>query len=187
MNISISDINWLYYKYYADNPELKRIVMVHSDQVAKKALEICKKKKLELNIQEVYCAAMLHDIGVVKCNAPGIYAHGKAPYIQHGLEGKKILDANGLSQYSNICTNHTGAGITKEEIKNNNLPLPLADMTPKTLLEKLICYSDKFFSKSKDLTKEKSLDQVIKDMGRLGEDSLKRFMEMHQVFGELDK
>ena len=178
----IKDINWVYYKYYADNPELKRIVMVHSDQVAKKALEICKKKKLELNIQDVYCAAMLHDIGVVKCNAAGIYAHGKAPYIQHGLEGKKILDANGLSQYSNICTNHTGAGITKEEIKNNNLPLPLADMTPKTLLEKLICYSDKFFSKSHDLLKEKPLEEVKNQMKKFGEETYSRFMSLHSLF-----
>ncbi|MCH5240818.1 MAG: HD domain-containing protein [Muribaculaceae bacterium] len=181
---SVVDINWLYHKYYGDNPQLRRIVTVHSKQVAKKALEIAEKKNLPLDFKDIYIAAMLHDIGVVKCKANDIYAFGELPYLQHGIEGKKILESYGLHKFANICLTHTGAGITKSEIKKNRLPLPVKDMVPYTLLEKLICYADKFFSKSGDLTKEKTLEEVINQMKNYGEASLKRFMEMHALFKE---
>ena len=178
----INDINWLFNKYYGENPELRRIVTVHSEEVAKKALEICKRKNLDLNEEDVYCAAMLHDIGVVKCNAPDIHAYGELPYIKHGIEGGKILRENGLSRWSSICETHTGAGISKEEVKNQNLPLPNIDMLPETILEKLICYADKFFSKSHDLKREKTVEEIMSQMSRHGEDSLARFLELHSLF-----
>ena len=180
---AISDINWIYKKYYQDNPELLRIVLTHSEQVAKKALKICRNKKLPLDHKEVFCAAMLHDVGVVKCNAPDICAYGALPYLQHGIEGSKILKENGLEQFASICSTHTGAGITAENIKKNNLPLPAEDFIPVSLLEKLICYSDKFFSKSHDLKKEKPLEEIITQMKRFGDDSYERFMELHRLFG----
>ena len=179
----VTDINWLYKKYYSDNPALRRIIRIHSEQVAKKALSIWKKKKLPLDPIDVYCAAMLHDIGVVKCYAPGIHAFGTLPYLQHGIEGKKLLMECGLSKYANVCSNHTGAGITAMEIKKNNLPLPEVDLLPNTMLEKLICYSDKFFSKSKDLAYEKSPNEIIYELEKFGKDSVKRFLELHSLFG----
>lgn len=178
----ISDFNWLYKKYYNDNPELRRIVFLHSLKVAEKALEICRQKNLSLDQKNVFCAAMLHDIGVVKCYAPDIHAFGDKPYIQHGIEGKKILEDNGLFQFSTVCITHTGSGITADEIVKNHLPLPAQDMLPSSLLEKIICYSDKFYSKGQDLTKEKTLDQIIQQMNKFGPDSLARFMELHKIF-----
>lgn len=177
-----TDINLLYKKTYEGNPELKRIVLTHSEQVARKALAIRKAKNLELDPKQIYCAAMLHDIGVVKCNAPDIFARGNLPYICHGLEGEKILKQNGLMMFAGVCRNHTGAGISKEEIIENNLPLPPEDMLPQNELEELICYADKFFSKSKDLKKEKTPEEVIAQIGRFGEKPLARFMEMHKKF-----
>lgn len=179
---ALTDINFLFHKYYGDNPELRRIVTIHSEQVAKKALEIWENKSLPLDPRDVYCAAMLHDIGVVKCKAPDIFAFGELPYIRHGIEGKKILEENGLYSYASICVTHTGAGITKENIRKNNLPLPYQDYIPITLLEKLICYSDKFFSKSHDLTKEKSIDDIMLQMSKFGKDSLIRFQNLHSLF-----
>lgn len=181
-----SDINWLYFKYYSDNPELRRIVWIHSTCVAKKALQINEKKKLGLNPQDIYLAAMLHDIGVVKCNAPDIHANGSLPYICHGIEGKKILDENGLGRFSRICSCHTGSGITAKEIIGKSLPLPPQDFLPSSPLEKLICYSDKFFSKNHDLTREKPIEEVISQMSRFGEPSLNRFLSLHRQFGELN-
>lgn len=178
----IADINWLYVKYYGDNVILRNIVMHHSEMVAKKALEICKRKNLSLNPRDVYCAAMLHDIGVIKCYAPDIHANGHLPYLLHGLEGKIILDREGLEKFSNVCLTHTGAGITKKNIKDKNLPLPEIDMVPKTLLEKLICYADKFFSKSREIEKEKNLEEIMAQMKKYGEDSYIRFMKLHSMF-----
>lgn len=182
----VSDINWLYNKYYGDNPPLREIVTVHSNMVAKKALEIAHRLNLNLDKKDIYIAAMLHDIGVVKCNAPDIFAHGDLPYLQHGLEGKKILEDNGLNNYANICSTHTGSGITAEEIIKNRLPLPPADYLPTTLLEKLICYADKFYSKSKDLTKEKDITRVIAQMQKFGSGPLQRFLELHSLFSPQD-
>lgn len=179
---NLLDINFLYNKYYKGQDKLRATVMIHSDQVARKALRILKEKKLSLDPRDVFCAAMLHDIGVVMCDAPGIHAHGFLPYLQHGIEGKKILEENGLASIANVCARHTGAGITKSEIIKNNLPLPPQDFIPETLLEKLICYSDKFFSKSHDLKKEKTIDEVIAQMEKFGPDSLDRFMELHKLF-----
>lgn len=179
----ITDINWIYNKYYSDNPELRRIVTIHSEQVAKKALDIAKQKQLELDRHEIYCAAMLHDIGVVKCHAPNLHAFGELPYLLHGIEGQKILEENGLSQFASVCSRHTGAGISAQEIKKNNLPLPVSDYLPQTLLEKLICYSDKFFSKSGNLYEPKTLEKITAQMKNFGEESYNRFMNLHRLFG----
>lgn len=179
---SITDINWLFNKYYGDNPQLKRIVSIHSEKVAQKALEIAKRNNLKLDPKDIYCAALLHDIGVVKCYAPDIFSFGERPYIQHGIEGRKILERHGLHQFAGVCDSHTGAGLSLKEIKEKNLPLPHKDLMPKTLLEKLICYSDKFYSKSQNLTHEKSFEEICTQMKKYGEDSLKRFLKLHKQF-----
>lgn len=183
----IIDINWLYFKYYSEYPELRHIVISHSEAVAKKALEINRRKHLGLSPHDVYLAAMLHDIGVVKCNAPEIHAFGNHPYLQHGIEGKMILEKNGLEKYAKICSTHTGAGITAAEIKEKNLPLPERDLLPHTLLEKLICYADKFFSKSNKANEEKSIEEVESQMKKYGPASYQRFIQLKHLFEDINK
>lgn len=56
-------------------------------------------------------------------------------------------------------------------------------MTPQTTEEKLICYADKFYSKSGDIRAEKPLARAIASAARFGRDSLMRFMRLHQQFG----
>ena len=169
-------------RYYDKNPELFRILIIHSSKVAEKALEIQSKKNLDLKREDIYIASMLHDIGIIKCNAPAIYCFGDHPYLQHGIEGKKMLVSSKFNQFANICETHVGAGITASDIQSNNLPLPPRDMVPVTLLEKLICYSDNYYSKSRDLTREKTTEEVINQVKKYGEGSLERFMEMHSLF-----
>ena len=70
-----------------------------------------------------------------------------------------------------------------QDIIDQNLPLPHRDMTPQTTEEKLICYADKFFSKSGDYKTEKPLNRVINSMKRHGDDTLRRFMELNSLFG----
>ena len=178
----IVDINGLYDLYYKDNPQLRRIIFIHSNQVARKALEIVKAKNIAIDSHLVYLGAMLHDIGVVKCHAPEIYAFGDLPYICHGIEGKNILQKHGLYQLAGFCERHTGSGLTAKEISLANLPLPKKDMLPVTLEEKLICYADKFFSKGGDLTKEKSILEIENQMKRYGDEVLNRFQALHKMF-----
>lgn len=170
-------------KYYATQSRLRTILTVHSRLVADKALECAKRRALKIDAQFVEEAAMLHDIGIYLCDARDICCFGNEPYIRHGILGGKILRDEGLMQHALVCERHTGAGLTIEDIVRQNLPLPKVDMTPQTIEEKLICYADKFYSKSGDIEKEKTIDRVINSMSRHGEDTLQRFLSMHEQFG----
>ena len=69
-------------KYYPEDNELRHILLVHSRAVADKALAIADRHpELSLDRQFIEEAAMLHDIGIVRCNAPGIQCFGTEPYI----------------------------------------------------------------------------------------------------------
>lgn len=170
-------------KYYRDNDRLRTILEVHSRLVSDKALRCAEAHGLDIDREFVEEAAMLHDIGIFRCDAPDICCHGTEPYICHGIEGRAILEAEGLTRHALVCERHTGAGLTIADIERQRLPLPHRDMTPQTLEEKLICYADKFYSKSGDYHREKPLDKVIRSMERHGEDTLARFMQLHNMFG----
>ena len=71
---------------------LRRLLLKHSRQVADRVLYICDHhKELPVDRQFLEEAAMLHDIGVFRCDAPSIYCHGTEPYIKHGPIGGEIL------------------------------------------------------------------------------------------------
>lgn len=183
MGSHVVDINGLFDKYYEGQDELRKLIWLHSKQVTRKALRIVHNLHLPADHEFVYCGAFLHDIGVVKCEAPSIHAFGSLPYICHGVEGRKILEANGLPRLALVCERHTGSGITKQQIIKENLPLPQRDMLPLTLEEKLICYADKFFSKSQDLTREKSVEEIVREMERFGPQAVERFLALDKEFG----
>lgn len=170
---------------YIEDEELRELLITHSKCVALKALSIADECGIGERIDRDFVrdAAMLHDIGIVKCNAPGIHCHGNLPYICHGIAGADILRAEGLDEkYCRVCERHTGAGITAEEIEQRGLPLPHRDLMPETLEEKLICYADKFFSKSGNPAIEKSMDRVENSIRRHGDSSWKRFEQLRTLF-----
>lgn len=177
------NVNEIIDKYYQPDTPLHQTLLIHSTKVRDKALECIRRRSLEVDTDFVAEAAMLHDIGIFRCNAPDIYCTGELPYICHGIEGRKLLDKEGLPRHALVCERHTGAGLTVEDIRNQHLPLPLRDMTPQSLEEKLICYADKFYSKSGDIREEKSLERVIRSMERHGTDTLRRFLDLHALFG----
>lgn len=170
-------------KYTDGNPELFDLLKAHSEAVAHKALEIADRHP-ELNIDRTFTleASMLHDIGVTRCDAPSIHCHGKEPYIRHGTAGAEILRAEGLPLHARVAERHTGSGISAEYIITHNLPLPPKDFLPETIEEKLICYADKFFSKSRRPDEEKSIEKIMAQMASFGPDSLSRFQSMHALF-----
>lgn len=170
-------------KYYDKESRLRTILTVHSRLVADKALRCARERGIGVDLEFVEEAAMLHDIGIVMCDAPDIECHGKLPYICHGVEGRRILEAEGLPRHALVCERHTGSGLTVEDIVRQNLPLPHRDMTPRSVEERLICYADKFYSKSGDIRREKPLEKVIRSMERHGEDTLARFLALHAEFG----
>lgn len=169
-------------KYYPVGSRLRDIYITHCRTVADEALSIARRCRLPIDESLIETAAMLHDIGIFATDAPSIGCHGSKPYICHGIIGRELLLAEGFpAEIAEVAARHTGAGLTAEEIIRRNLTLPPADYCPQTLLEKLICYADKFYSKSGDM-KRKPLDRVRAGMARFGNDSLSRFDELDSLF-----
>lgn len=179
----MTDYEEIINKYYSAAPELRHILVTHSRNVAAKALECIALRNLDVDVQFIKEAAMLHDIGIIFCDAPDIECYGSLPYICHGIAGAEILRKENLPRHALVCERHTGAGLSKEDIIKQNLPLPHIDFLPVSIEEKLICYADKFYSKYGDITLEKPLEKVIRSMERHGTDTLNRFMSLHEQFG----
>ena len=60
--------------------------------------------------------------------------------------------------------------------------MPIRDMLPRSLEERLICYADQFFSKS---TPDRlSVDEVRRRVSRHGTAPLQRFEALHREFGQ---
>lgn len=176
------DVQAVFNKYYQPGTPLYNSVWSHSRLVADKALQLAQAHpELEIDLDFVYEAAMIHDIGVFLTNAPSIYCTGDQPYICHGVLGAELMRADGYPRHALVCERHTGTGLTVADIIAQNLPLPHRDMCPVSLEEKLVCFADKFYSKSNP-DREKPLDKVCKSVARYGEDSLRRFEEMAALF-----
>lgn len=168
--------------YYAGHDELREILMVHSTKVAERAIKICDAHpELHLDRDFIYAAAMLHDIGIIRCDAPSIHCHGTEPYICHGTIGAQMLREENLEQAARVCERHTGTGLTLKQIVERNLPLPHKDLIPETLEEQIICYADKFYSKTHP-EREKTYDHACKSLTKFGEEGLIKFQQWHKLF-----
>lgn len=169
-------------KYYADNENLRKLLLVHSWQVATRAL-LCAARHPQLDIDRrlVLGGALLHDIGIFETDAPSIYCHGKEPYLMHGFVGARLLRQIGLDSEARICERHTGAGLSEETVRKAGLDVPAKNYLPETIEEKLICYADKFYSKSRPAV-SLSVQQVYEGLSHFGADEANRFMEWHRMF-----
>jgi len=169
-------------KYYKKDSEIYRILINHSRSVADKALSIARSHpEMKPDLEFIEEAAMLHDIGVIFCNSPGISCYGECDYICHGFLGAEILRKEGLARHALVCERHTGTGISLKTIEEKRLPLPRRDFVPITLEEQIICFADKFFSKTK-LDKEKSISEIQDSLRKHGEDAVLRFNNWCKLF-----
>ena len=169
-------------KYYPEDNELRRLLLHHSRQVTERALSIVDHHpELEINRDFVYCAAMLHDIGIFLTYAPSIHCQGNAPYLLHGRLGAEIMRKEGYEDIARVCERHTGTGLTKENIRQQKLPLPEEDFRPETWAEKLICYADKFYSKSHP-EKSRTKEETAKSLEKFGDEGVKLFLTWADIF-----
>jgi uncharacterized protein len=153
------------------------IVLEHSRHVADLALEVADRLALpaetRLFIEE---AALLHDIGVCRVHAPTLGLYGSHPYITHGVQGREILDGEGLPLHALVCERHTGVGLTLQDIVRQNLPLPQREMCPVSLPEQIICFADLFYSKKPGkLAERKSVNKVRNKLLPFGEEKVEIF------------
>ena len=170
-------------KYYTDdNAPLRQILLVHSRSVTEKALSLAALHP-ELNLDTAFIeeAAMLHDLGIFRTDAAGIHCFGTLPYICHGVAGADILRTEGYPRHALVCERHTGTGLTLAQIEENNWPLPHRDMRPVSMEEQLICFADKFFSKTR-LYEEKSPEQARRSLEKFGEHGLQVFDRWCNMF-----
>jgi uncharacterized protein len=182
----VRDYKAIIEKYCSGNIELQQILLTHSRQVADRALAILAKhpewvESGEVDPVFVEEAAMLHDIGVTLCDAPKIHCMGTHAYIEHGYLGAEILRQEGLPKHADVAERHTGTGIDIEQILREDLPIPIKDYSPRTLEEKLICYADKFYSKT-HLGEDKPMAKIRLHLWKYGSDTVNRFDAMQALF-----
>jgi uncharacterized protein len=172
-------------KYYPPCSFGYNIYLPHCEAVTELALKIARSHpQFHADEEVIEFGGMLHDIGIFYTDAPEIGCSGDLPYIAHGYKGRELLEKEGLPLIAPVCERHIGLGISLEDIEKRHLPLPKRDMTPQSIEEKIICYADKFFSKSAgNLHQPKPLDKVKKSISKYGEDKWKIFEGMMEMFG----
>lgn len=201
----------LLHRYYPEDNALRRMLLHHSRQVCARALQIVERHpELGANRNLVEAGAMLHDIGIFLTDAPGIHCHGTAHYILHGSLGAQLLrnEAEQLKKekqqaeqlkeeqlqaiqlqeelhfyeaLARICERHTGTGLTRQTIIERGLPDPPKDLLPETIEEQIICYADKFYSKS-HLERERTIPQTLQSLEKFGDEGVEKFRHWTELF-----
>jgi uncharacterized protein len=137
-------------KYYKPDSLAYRMLVEHCRMVVNKCLEISENvRHLSLTCCFKREAAMLHDIGIIFTDAPDIGCYGKRDYICHGYLGRKLLEKEGLPRHALVCERHVGVGLGARDIIDQNLPLPVRDMLPLTLEERLSVMRINFIQKNR--------------------------------------
>lgn len=170
-------------RFYPVDNELKNIYMVHARKVTDMALEMATRHpELDIDTEFVREAAMLHDIGIFLTDAPRIYCFGTEDYICHGYLGGELLRSLGMERHARVCERHTGTGLRKEKIAENKWNIPVKDFVPETLEEQLVCFADKFFSKTRYLEHPRTFEEVVASMHKISEESVARVEEWAKMF-----
>ena len=155
-------------KYYPADDELRRVLLQHSRQVADRCLQIVKKhRELPVDLQFLEEAAMLHDIGIYQCDAPSIHCHGREPYIKHGPIGGDLLRQEGFPRHARVAERHTGTGLPGYE--------------PETMEEQLVCYADKFYSKSSP-DHVRTVAETAEELEKFGHEGVEKFLQWVKMF-----
>ena len=150
-------------KYYPNDDELRQLLLKHSRQVADRCMQIVRKhKELSVDVQFLEEAALLHDIGIFKCDAPSIYCMGTEPYIKHGPIGGELLRVEGFPRHARVAERHTGTGLPGYE--------------PETLEEQIICYADKFYSKSSP-DRVRTVAEAAQSLEKFGAAGVRKFLD----------
>jgi len=177
-------------KYYAPDSAGYRVLVTHSILVAARALELARAWQQRhpaamLELRFIEEAALLHDLGIFRCHAPELHCFGTEPYIKHGVLGRELLEQEGLPQHALVCERHTGVGLTRDEVLQQDLPLPQRDYLPVSLAEKFVCLADRFYVKDPDrLYEALSLAEIGEKIAKFGAPALARWEELRQLIAE---
>ncbi|MBR1594087.1 MAG: HD domain-containing protein [Alloprevotella sp.] len=179
--------------YYPADTPLRRLLLLHSGQVCEKALDVCRRHpELALDEDLVRAGAMVHDIGIVRCHAPGIGCEGTLPYLLHGIAGGEMVreaaargdwqEAFAPEVLARFCERHTGTGLVAENFRLRGIPAPALlegdprALCPETEEERVVCYADKFFSKSHP-ERTRTVEQTARSLEGFGMEGVRLFLE----------
>lgn len=170
--------------YYPPGSATYDILMRHGEQVAAKALAVAEHlDTAAVDKAFLHEAAMVHDIGIFLTDTPALGCRGEHPYICHGTLGRELLESHGLDRHALVCERHVGVGLSAGDIQRQHLPLPVRDMRPKTIEEKIICYADKFYSKDSGQTAApRTIAEIVAMLRRYGEQPAQRFQGWSRRF-----
>ena len=108
---------------------------------------------------------------------------GTYPYLCHGYLGREILVNMGLVEHALVCERHVGVGITADEVRHRQLPLPERNMIPVSIEEQIICFADKFFTKNGTKSKtEKPVKEILRKLANYGPDKVETFQSWVRMF-----
>ena len=139
----------------------------------------------------VLIGGLLHDIGTYR-----VFKHdgsdgeplkfSKKRYILHGLKGYEYLLDEGVDEsIAQFCRNHTGVGLTREDVVRQELPLPPADYVPMNLEQEVVMYADKFHSKSVP-PKFLQVEAYTARAERFGGENKQRWLDLVAKYGVPD-
>ena len=169
--------------FYPVGSHTRSLLLRHGELVGGKALAILDRTPwLTADREFLIQAAMLHDIGIGRTFCPELGCHGTLPYVCHGVEGRAMLDRLGLTRHGRVCERHVGVGVSRAQIVRGQWPMPQRDMLPRSLEERLICYADKFFSKTDNGAREKTIADISAGLARHETSYVDRFMVLHREF-----
>jgi uncharacterized protein len=174
------------HKKYAPNEAAYLQFYNHCSMVWEIAKNILNKNKLDIDEELVKVGCLLHDVGVYKLFEEDGTFYRPIEYLRHGILGKEIIDTEKIDERIGLMiTRHIGMGITADEIKQNNLPLPHEDFIPLSLEEKLVCFADKFHSKYQNEESAFHTSESIKNhLRKYGQKKIDIFEGMLELFGE---
>ncbi len=151
--------------------------VLHSIEVARKALEITSRVKVPVDKKLVARGAIFHDLGKAK-------TYG----MEHGEIGAKMAVEIGLEQeIQDIILKHIRGGLTEPEAIE--LGLPVRDYTLKSVEEKIIIYTDRMVDiytdgivpDATEKVAEKQFIEILKNYQKYGKNktTLQRYIALH--------
>ncbi|MCO6007347.1 HDIG domain-containing protein [Actinoallomurus purpureus] len=161
------------------------LVHTHCEIVCGIAEQLLADGDPSLDADLVRAGSLLHDIGVYRLyDTDGRI--DESGYIRHGILGDELLRDEGIPDVlRRFCSRHTGVGITRDDVRRQELPLPVADYVAESREEELVMYADKFHSKT-DPPTFVSATSYADRIRRFGADKVAKFTAMCETFGVPD-
>ena len=166
---------------YAPNEETFQKILAHSKAVQQASLDVADTvaRNHPCDKEFIKIAALLHDIGRNLCPPKTKQS------ICHGVVGGSLLKHEGFNdKYIRVCERHIGIGIAKQDIVEQNLPLPHHDFVPETTEEMIIAYADNLIEGDLQRDEQYVVERFRKE---LGEKYVQRALEFHKKIHDMMK